>query len=141
MLERAIEIAVEAHKGQKDKVGVPYIMHPLRLMMRMEDEEARLVAILHDVAEDGPGWSLQRLRDEGFSNAVMAALDCVTRRDDESYEQFIERAAPNPLARRVKLADLEDNMNMLRFRRPEERDWLRLKRYHKSWNRLKSIKD
>ena len=136
MMQRAIEIAVEAHKGQVDKAGAPYVLHPLRMMFQMQDEVGKLTAVLHDVAEDGPGWTLERLQDEGFSVAVIEALECVTKREGESYEDFIVRAASNPIARHVKLADLEDNMNILRIAEPKSKDWERLKKYHNAWNVL-----
>jgi hypothetical protein len=96
-LERAIEIAVLAHKGASDKSGAPYILHPLRLMFGIEDIEAKIVAVLHDVVEDSKPpyrWGLQELETEGFSANVIEALDCVTKRPDEPYEAFIERILP-----------------------------------------------
>jgi hypothetical protein len=88
-----------------------------------------IAAVLHDVVED-TDWTIDRLRREGFSETVLAAIDCLTRRDGETYEEFIERAAVNPVARRVKLADLEDNMDIRRIRMlgPNAHD--RLARYH-----------
>jgi (p)ppGpp synthase/HD superfamily hydrolase len=130
-LERAIEIAVMAHTGQTDKAGAPYILHPLRVMLKQTSEETMIAAVLHDVVEDSV-WSLDGLRAEGFSEAVLEALNCLTKRDGESYEDFIERVKPNPLARRVKRADLEDNMDISRIPEPTERDRERLKRYHQA---------
>ena len=114
LLERAIGIAVEAHRGQTDRYRAPYILHPLRVMGRVETEQEKLVAILHDVVED-THWTLAELRREGFSEEVLAALDAVTKRDGEAYEDFVGRSAGNALARRVKLADLEDNMDLRRL--------------------------
>ena len=142
-LEDAIVIATEAHTGIKDKAGAPYILHPLRMMMRMKSEEAMIVAVLHDVVEDTRAkeneedkWTFDRLRDEGFSANVINALDCVTNRDDESYEDFIERAKTNSLACEVKIADLEDNMNIQRIGTIQVKDLERLGKYHKSWRIL-----
>ena len=109
-LEDAISIAADAHKRQFDKAGAPYILHPLRMMMRMTSEAAMMTAILHDVVEDSD-WTLEGLREVGFSEEVLTAIDGATNRSGESYEQFIERAATNPIARQVKIADLEDNTN------------------------------
>ena len=106
-LERAIVIAAEGHSGAKDKGGKPYILHPLRVMLSLSSPEERIVAVLHDVCEDCPGWTLDRLRTEGFSERVITALDSVTKRPDEDYETFIKRAAADPIGRRVKLADLQ----------------------------------
>lgn len=134
-LERAVWIAAKVHEGQIDKAGAPYILHPLRLMMKMKSIEAMIVAVLHDVVEDSP-WTIQRLRKEGFSEKVLSAIDCVTNRENESYDEFIDRASGNPLAREVKLADLEDNLNTLRISELQERDLRRIAKYHRSWKRL-----
>ena len=112
-LERAIAIAAEAHAGQVDKAGEPYILHPLRVMMRLEmrSNEARIVAVLHDVVEDCPGWSFSRLQDdEGFNSAIVAAIDSVTKREGEDYTAFIARARLGDISREVKRCDLLDNM-------------------------------
>ena len=111
-LERAIVIAAEAHAGMTDKAGAPYILHPLRMMMDLTSAEDRIVAVLHDVCEDCPGWTFERLRGEGFSEEILAALDSVTKREGEPYEEFALRAAANPIGRRVKLADLRDNSDL-----------------------------
>ena len=79
-LARAIAIAAQAHQEQRDKAGAPYIVHPLRMMFQMDTEAEKIVAVLHDVVEDTP-WTPQQLRDEGFSEEVLAALDGVTARE------------------------------------------------------------
>jgi len=138
-LERAIEIAVLAHKGTVDKAGQPYILHPLRLMMRVETEAEKIVAMLHDVVEDSQPpqrWGFDELRCEGFSEPVLAALECVTRRESETYEEFISRSLAHPVARRVKLADLEDNMDIRRLATLTDRDAERLRRYLAAWRVL-----
>ena len=135
-LENAIALAVEAHRGQKDKNGGPYILHPLRVMFRVETEVERIVAVLHDVVED-TGRTFDDLRALGFSEEVLQALDCVTKREGENYEDFVERSASNPIAHRVKLADLEDNMDVRRLLSVEDKDRDRLARYLKAWHRLK----
>lgn len=136
LLERAIAIAVDAHQGQFDKAGAPYILHPLRMMMRLETPSEKIVAVLHDVIEDTP-WTFDALRSEGFPKEVIEAIAGVTRRGDETYEAFIDRAAGNPLARAVKLADLEDNMDVRRLEALNAKDQMRLSRYLKSWQKLK----
>jgi (p)ppGpp synthase/HD superfamily hydrolase len=139
-LERAIEIAVLAHKGTSDKAGSPYILHPLRLMFSVEDVEAKIVAVLHDVVEDSKPphrWDMQDLTREGFSANVLEALDCVTARPDESYDAFIDRILPNPTARRVKVADIVDNMNLLRLGREiTDKDVVRLRKYQRAHAKL-----
>lgn len=137
-LERAIMIAVQAHEGQRDKAGVPYILHPFRLMVQMSSEVAMIAAVLHDVVED-TDWTLARLRTEGFSEEVVRAVDALTRREGESYEEFVRRVGENPVARRVKLADLEDNMDVRRLSRLDEKDLERLKKYHQAWLKLSAI--
>jgi (p)ppGpp synthase/HD superfamily hydrolase len=138
-LERAIAIAAEAHRGQTDKAGEPYILHPMRVMLRVRGETERIVAMLHDVVEDGgPAWSLERLREEGFAAEVVEAVERLTKREGEPYEALIERAAAHPIARRVKLADLEDNMHLARIADPEEKDRARVERYRRAYERLLS---
>lgn len=135
-LEKAIFIALEAHRNQKDKAGETYILHPLRLMVKMDSETEMTAAVLHDVLEDS-SWTPEDLRKEGFSEEVLSVLECLTRRADESYEEFIERLKLNPTACKVKIADLEDNMAMKRISEPTEKDWERLKKYHRAWSVLK----
>ncbi|MDY7231832.1 GTP pyrophosphokinase [Hyalangium rubrum] len=136
-LEDAIALAVEAHRGQRDKVGQTYILHPLRVMMRLETEAERMAAILHDVVEDTP-YTLERLRALGYPEEVLSALECLTKREGETYEAFIERIRPHSLARRVKLADLEDNMDVRRLLVVGPKEAERLARYRAAWARLKA---
>jgi len=131
-LERAIAIAAEAHAGQVDKASAPYILHPLRVMLRVSTNEERIVAVLHDVVEDCPGWTFDRLRGEGFSEEVLVALLSVTNREDEDYEAFVSRASRNPIGRRVKIADLQDNCDLSRISVPTERDHARLEKYRRA---------
>ncbi len=128
-LERAIAIAAEAHAGQVDKAGAPYILHPLRIMMSLTSIDERIVGVLHDVCEDCPGWDFDRLRREGFSDAVIAGLGSVTKRDGEAYDAFVRRAAADPIGRRVKRADLRDNSDLSRIAAPTEKDRMRLEKY------------
>jgi (p)ppGpp synthase/HD superfamily hydrolase len=138
-LEDAIALAVEAHRGQKDKSGEPYILHPLRVMFGCDTELERIVAVLHDVVED-TGRSFDDLRKMGYGDDVLVPLECVTKREGENYEQFVERAATNPVARKVKLADLRDNMDLRRLILVEQKDCDRLQRYVRAWRRLMDMK-
>lgn len=135
-LEAAIALAAKAHAGQLDKAGEPYILHPIRVMMRLADDTARIVAVLHDVVEDTK-VTLDDLRREGFSEEIVLAVEKLSRRKDETYEQFVERIRPDPLARRVKLADLEDNMDLRRRIPLDEKAFQRLDRYWRAWARLR----
>lgn len=140
-LERAIEIAVQAHRGQIDKNGQPYIGHVLRVMNFGQTEEEKICGVLHDVVEDTP-WTFESLQKEGFSERVLSALHCVTKSsEDEDYEAFIERVAANPLAVSVKLNDLLDNMDVRRLSEVSEKDRLRLNRYLKAYRRLLAMKN
>src|SRR5215471_17617407 len=94
-LEKAIAIAARAHQGQKDKAGHPYILHPLRLMLRMESEAAMIAAVLHDVVED-TDVTIDHLREAGFSEEVLHAVECLTHQDGESYDAFIARVQTSP---------------------------------------------
>ncbi|PKA68591.1 MULTISPECIES: HD domain-containing protein [Pseudomonas] len=136
-LERAIAIAATAHAGQVDKGGAPYILHPLKVMLRMTSLEERIVAVLHDVVEDC-AISLDDLRKEGFSEEVLTAIASVTKVPGESYEEFVERAAQNPIGRVVKLADLEENSDLSRIASPSWEDLERIEKYRRAIGRLRS---
>src|SRR5687768_5246030 len=137
-LERAVALAVKAHAGQVDKAGAPYILHPLRVMLRFATDEERIVAVLHDIVEDC-NLSLDDLRKQGFSPEIIAALDCLTRRPEEPYDIFISRAAQNSSARRVKLADLEDNSDLSRLSSPTGEDHARVQKYDRASRVLKNF--
>lgn len=134
-IEDTIIFATEAHRGQVDKAGVPYILHPLRMMCRQQNDTERIIALLHDVIED-TDYTFDDLRRMGYEEEIIEAVDCLTRRDDETYEAFIQRIKTNPLARRVKLADLQDNMDLRRIRLLQEHDLERLQRYQNAWYEL-----
>ena len=130
-LEKALEIAARAHAGQRDKEGLPYILHPLRAMLSVQGGEAQIVAVLHDVIED-TSVTADDLRQAGFSEQVVAAVLCVTHRKDEPYADYVVRCKSDEIARRVKLADLEDNARPSRaLLRPDriEPDIARLRKY------------
>lgn len=133
---RAVMVAAEAHLGQVDKGGAPYIDHPLRVMSGARTSDERMTALLHDVVEDSP-WTLEALRREGFPARVISALDHLTRRGGEDYAEFIERASRDPIARAVKLLDLQDNMDLDRIAEPTDRDRARVARYQKAIARLR----
>lgn len=130
MLEKAIEIAVEAHRGQIDKAGKIYILHPMRVMLRGKNEQEMIVGILHDTVEDTP-ITLDMLRLEGFSEEVLEAVACITKKEGEDYGDFIDRVLTNPLAAQVKLYDIEDNLNRDRIPFPTPRDEARFRKYEK----------
>ncbi len=136
LLERAIAIAVEAHTDQVQINGQPYILHPLHLMMQVETEAQKIVAVLHDVVEDTE-WTLTDLQAEGFPDDILLAIGLMTRQKGMSYEQFIEEIRPNPLARRVKLADIEHNMDIRRLPVVTAKDFDRLIKYRAAYDRLK----
>lgn len=136
-LERAIAIAAAAHEGQVDKGGAPYILHPLKVMLRVNTLEERIVAVLHDVVEDC-GISFDDLRKEGFSETVLMAIASVTKVPGESYEAFVERAAQNPIGRVVKLADLEENSDLSRIAQPSWEDLERVEKYRRAMGVLRS---
>lgn len=149
-LEKAISIAALAHEGVRDKAGSPYVLHPLRVMAQMKTDEERIVAVLHDVVED-TGWTFDRLAAEGFGPSVLDALRSVTKRPEdedgpndgpdvklERYLAFIARAAAHPIGRKVKLADLADNMDLSRIASPTQRDLRRLEKYRRAFDFLQA---
>jgi len=137
LLEHAIAIAEKHHAGQVDKAGRPYMEHPLRVMKAMSNDAERIVAILHDVIED-TDLTLDQLAAEGFPGYILEALDSVTRRDDETYEAFVARAARNPIGRRVKYADLQDNADLARIAAPTAADIARTEKYHRAMAQLRA---
>ena len=146
-LEDAIQLAAQAHRGQRRFNGEPYILHPLRMMVHLaaalradsatpaEVETTLMAAVLHDVVED-TACTLNDLRQAGYPEAVVAAVDALTRRQGESYQAFIARLKPNALARQVKLADLRDNMDVLQLPAIQEQDVARLRQYRAAWDAL-----
>lgn len=135
MIEAAIEIAVKAHKGQTDKAGAPYILHPLRLMMQFDDVVLKCIAVMHDVIEDSD-FAPEDLREAGISNAVIDGVLTLTHRDGEAYDDYITRIMAHPHARKVKMADIKDNMDITRIADLREKDLKRLEKYHRSLKRL-----
>ncbi|WP_200939472.1 GTP pyrophosphokinase [Aureimonas sp. Leaf454] len=139
MLVRADEIAASAHDGQVDKAGAPYISHPRRVSAAVDGEIAKVVALLHDVVEDGPDWSLERLRSEGFPVEVVDAVDALTHREGEDYFESVRRAGADPIARQVKLADLADNSDRTRLTSIGEADERRLAKYAEATAMLRPL--
>ena len=137
-LERAIEIAAAIHAGQTDKGGAPYILHPLRVMLRVARGAQQIVAVLHDVVEDSDGKiTFDDLAREGFSQEVIDGVRAVTKIDGESYEAFIARAALDPVGKAVKLADLAENSDLSRIDRPTQKDLERVEKYRRAMEYLR----
>ena len=131
LIEDAVSLALWAHAGQQDKAGAPYILHAMRVASRMESQESIITALLHDTIEDSD-LTLDELRQRGYPQPVLAALECLTKRDDEVYDDYLERVRANELARRVKLADLADNVNLARIEKPSQADHERLTKYERA---------
>ena len=141
-LAKAIRIAAVAHEDQLDRGGQAYVLHPLRVMARVEGENAKIVAALHDVVEDSE-WTLDMLREEGFSREIVDAVDALSRRIDErgkkeKYEAFVLRACENAIARKVKEADLLDNMDFSRLPEVGPDDLKRMAKYHRALKVVRS---
>ena len=136
MLDRALRLAVQVHTGHVDRGGKPYLLHVLQVVAACRDDlDAATVAALHDVVEDS-SLTCKHLREQGFPAEVVEAVDALTRREGEAYEDAIERASSLPLARRVKIADLESNLDLRRLSQVATNDVGRLQRYVKAWKRL-----
>ena len=134
-IERAIIIAVNAHQGQKEKAGTPYVFHPLGLMLKQNSQEARIVAVLHDVVED-TDINLAYLAEAGFSDSVLCAIELLTHDKNTEYMDYIEALSHNSIAKSVKLADLADNLDISRIPNPTEKDYQRLEKYKKAYKFL-----
>ena len=132
-LEKAIVLATTAHQGQTDKGGHPYILHPLRIMMRMKSEDEMIVAVLHDVIEDTT-ITYEDLEKEGFASSIIESITALTRKPSEDYMDFINRCKQNEIARKVKMQDISDNMNLSRMGDMDltDKDYSRQKKYAKA---------
>jgi (p)ppGpp synthase/HD superfamily hydrolase len=139
MLQQAITIAIEAHKNQTDRYHAPYIMHVMRVMMRGKNEAEKICGILHDVVEDTQ-WTFEDLQREGFSADMIEALRCLTKGEDEPYDEYISRVKTNKLAIAVKINDLEDNMDVRRMPHMEPKDVDRFNKYLKAYHQLIGLK-
>ena len=127
----ALKVSFEAHKDQVDHSGTPYIYHPYHLAEQMTDETTTCIALLHDVVED-TDITLAQLREMGFPDIVVEAVGVLTREHGVPYQEYIKRVKSNPLARIVKLADLEHNSDMSRLQEIDERSKSLAKRYEKA---------
>jgi (p)ppGpp synthase/HD superfamily hydrolase len=135
-LEHAISIAASAHAGYRTENDDPYILHPLRVMLGLNDEDERIVGVLHDVVEK-TGWTLENLRHEGFPDQIIEAVDAVTRRHGEDYFDFVQRTRSNDLGRRVKIMDLKDNIAKARSVQQTQQGEEKLAKYEEALVRLK----
>jgi len=130
IVSQAYQLAFAAHQGQVDKGGHPYMNHPVAVAESVDTEEEQAVALLHDVVEDTP-ISLQNLHEQGFPDRIVNAVDCLTKRDGEPLKSYLERVKQDPLAVKVKIADLNHNSDLRRIAEPTERDYARAERYRR----------
>ena len=138
LFEKAITLVLEKHRGQKDKAGKPYYGHVIRVSQDLINPKQKMVGLLHDIIEDTdvtPEFLLQ----EGFPQEIVDGILSVTRRPNEDYQDFVDRASRNEIGRFVKMADLEDNMNIFRLNEITEEDRLRLNKYLKAWRKLDAL--
>ena len=135
LIEKSLLIALRAYAGKTDKAGREYILHPLRVMAKMETEMEMSAALLHDVIEDSE-ITAQDLLDEGIPAEVVEAVRCLTKNEGEEYMAFVARAKRNKLAAKVKKADIEDNIDVLRLASLNEYDLARIQKYHAAWHFL-----
>lgn len=140
MLSRAIEIAASAHAGQVDKGNQPYILHPLWVMNKVRHlgEDYMIVAVLHDVIEDTE-WNYVMLEEHGFSDKIIDALKLLDKNTWTpcTYDDYIKSIALNPIAKAVKLRDLEHNTKVTRLKGLRKKDFDRIEKYHKAYTYLK----
>lgn len=136
LTKKALQISFEAHKNQVDKSGMPYVYHPFHLAEQMDDEYSVCVALLHDVAED-TDLTVADLSRMGFPKAVTDALTLMTHDDRTPYMDYVERLSHNPIAAKVKLADLAHNSDLTRLDVVREKDRERVLKYHRAMELLK----
>ena len=135
LLDRAILIAAKSHLGQVGRDGEPYVLHPIRMMIQAKTGEEKTVAVLHDVIEK-TSVDITYLREAGFSDKIIQAIDSLTRRDSESYDEYIDRVEKNDLAIKIKIIDLDDNMSSLEHCRSNREASKKLIKYQKARERL-----
>jgi (p)ppGpp synthase/HD superfamily hydrolase len=136
LIEKSLHIALRAYAGKTDKAGCEYIHHPLRVMAKMKTDLEMSVALLHDVIEDSD-ITAEQLLAEGIPVEVVEAVVCLSKNENESYQDFVARAKKNKLAAKIKIADIEDNIDVLRLTSLDEYDLARIKKYHSAWRFLK----
>jgi (p)ppGpp synthase/HD superfamily hydrolase len=136
LIERSLTIALRAYAGKTDKAGREYILHPLRVMAKMKTDQEMSAALLHDVLEDSE-ITAEQLLAEGIPVEVVEAVQFLSKDEDEEYMDFVARTKKNRLAAKVKLADIEDNIDVLRLTSLDENDLARIKKYHSAWRFLK----
>ncbi len=139
MVHVALKLATIAHSGQFDKGGKPYILHPISVAKIVETEEEKTVALLHDVIEDTP-VTLEELRENGFPESVVVAVDVLTKRPGVDYEDYIQGVKQNTLALAVKIADMTHNMDLSRIQNPTTKDYARIEKYERILAELKTAK-
>lgn len=137
MVEKAIRIAVNAHMGQLDKAGQPYILHPLRVMMGCETAAEKVIAVLHDVVED-TSTTLEMLQHEGFSSDILNDIFLLTKKKGQDWDDFIRNIKNSNRATKIKLLDMQDNSNLFRMQIVEEKHLKMVQKYHRAVMFLKS---
>lgn len=135
----AIKLAVVAHDGQVDKGGKPYILHPLTVAEFVDNDDLRILAVLHDTVEDTDVTN-DDIRSQ-FGDRIADALDHLTHRQGESYDEYIDRVSEDPMAIKVKLADLKNNMDLSRIQDPKPEDYRRIDKYARAASKLLSISE
>lgn len=138
MYVKAANLMFMLQHGQKDKAGMDYYFHPMRVSMKCNLIESKTVALLHDIVED-TAMTFEKLRIAQFSEEIIDGVRAVTHKDGESYADFIARAAKDVIGREVKIHDLEDNMDITRLPNLTEKDWHRLNKYLHSWRYLNHL--
>lgn len=138
MTKKAMEVLFENQKDQRDKAGLPYVFHPFHVAEQMEDEVTVTVALLHDLVEDTE-VTFQELSEKGFPDEVIQALKVMTKEKTEDYFNYIQRVSRHSIARKVKIKDLEHNMDLSRLERVTEEDFQRAEKYQKSYQYLTEI--
>ncbi|MAT40348.1 MAG: hypothetical protein CL946_12170 [Ectothiorhodospiraceae bacterium] len=138
MIEHALRIALGVHSGQRDRYERPYILHPLTVALHGDTDDEIITGLLHDVIEDSEEWTTERFRVEGFPRRITEAVDCLSKREGEVWDDYIDRVVTDELAMRVKLNDLRHNMDARRMDSFGEKDAERFNRYLAAYRRITS---
>ena len=140
LTQKAMVLCYEAHKGQYDKSGVPYVFHPFHVAEQLEDEYDICVALMHDIVEDTQ-YTIEDIAAEGFPKEIVEAVSVLTKKDKEDYQEYIKRVSTNDRSVRIKLKDLEHNSDLSRLPGTTDEDMKRLDKYKKAKEYLLSLKN
>lgn len=138
MTKKALRLCFDAHRDQMDKSGSPYVFHPFHLAEQMDTEETTVVALLHDVVEDSD-YTLEDLKEMGYPASIIDALTLMTHDPSVPYMEYVKAISTNPIASKVKMADLQHNSDLTRLDKIDAKALARVEKYAAAIKLLESV--